>query len=484
MISWKNNYSPKITTFDEMVDEKGLPRLGAGEVCKDLPKLDQRGELRNRQVSADILMEKMGITFNVYNKDEGNVDRVWPFDIVPRIIDFKDWKRVEQGLIQRLAALNLFIDDIYNKQKIVKDKVFPEELLKEAPFYLKECMGFRPPHGVWCHISGCDLIRDGDGVFRVLEDNLRIPSGVSYVLENRQVMKKVIPELFENTNVEPVGNYPNALFDMLRSVSKRRVKNPEIVVLTPGIYNSAYFEHSFLAQQMGAELVEGRDLFVDSDDCVYMKTIEGPKRVDVIYRRVDDDFLDPEVFRKDSALGVSGLMRAWKAHKVTLVNAPGTGVADDKVVYAFVPKMIQYYLGEEPKLESVPTYLCYLEEDKKYVLENLNQLVVKPANASGGYGILIGPKASQKELAKCARQIKKDPRNFIAQPLINLSTVPTLTKKNIEPRHVDLRPFILTGADKSYVTPGGLTRVALKKGSFIVNSSQGGGSKDTWIVRS
>ncbi len=483
MKSWKEEYASKITTFDELIEKEGRPRTSANAVCKDIAKFAQKSELRHRQASAEIIMEKMGITFNVYNKDEGNVDRVWPFDIIPRVISDKDWKKVEKGLVQRLKALNLFIDDIYNKKRIIKDKVFPEELLKDAPYYLKECIGITPPHKIWCHISGCDLIRDADGIFRVLEDNLRIPSGVSYVLENRFVLKKVFPELFENTNIKSVADYPDALFKMLRSVSKRRVKNPEIVVLTPGIYNSAYFEHSFLAQQMGAELVEGRDLFVDKDNCVYMRTIEGPKRVDVIYRRVDDDFLDPEVFRKDSALGVPGLMRAWKNHKVTIVNAPGTGVADDKVVYAFVPKMIKYYLKEEPLLESVPTYLCYLKEDREYVLKNLNKLVVKPANASGGYGILIGPKASKTELEKCARQIKKAPRNFIAQPLINLSTVPTLTKKTIEPRHVDLRPFILTGAGNSYVTPGGLTRVALKRGSFIVNSSQGGGSKDTWVVR-
>ena len=338
-----------------------------------------------------------------------------------------------------------------------------------------------PRFGVWAHVCGSDLVRDGDGKFYVLEDNLRVPSGVSYMLENREITKRVLPELFENYSILPVDDYPSKLYQTLASLSPRERRRPCIVVLTPGIYNSAYFEHAYLAQGMGAELVEGSDLLVADDDCVYMRTVDGPVQVDVIYRRIDEEFMDPEVFRPDSMLGVPGLMRAWKAGKVAIANAPGSGVADDKVIYAYVPEMIRYYLKEKPLLASVPTYLCMLEKDREYVLKNLDKLVVKPANESGGYGIMVGPHSSAAVRRKFARLIEENPRNYVAQPTLSLSTAPTYIDDAVEPRHLDLRPFILQGKD-SWVTPGGLTRVALVKGSLVVNSSQGGGSKDTWIV--
>ena len=423
----------------------------------------------------------MGITFRVYSQKEGSIDREWPFDIIPRVIDLQEWRIVEAGLKQRARALNAFIDDIYHRQSIITDGVFPESVLQDSVNFRPECVGGSPPKNVWAHICGSDLIRGRDGVVYVLEDNLRVPSGVSYMLENRQVMKRVFPELLDDVQILPVDDYPSQLYSMLASLSPRRVAKPEIVVLTPGIYNSAYFEHAYLAQQMGAELVEGSDLFVDDDDVVYMRTISGPSRVDVIYRRIDDLFMDPEAFNPDSMLGVPGLLRAWKARKVALANAPGAGVADDKVVYAFVPQMIRYYLDEEPLLPNVPTYLCMDPEQRNYVLANLDKLVVKPANESGGYGMLIGPHATPEERAKFARRIRRDARNYIAQPMVTLSTAPTLFGSSVEPRHLDLRPFILSGSDVS-VTAGGLTRVAMVKGSIVVNSSQGGGSKDTWIV--
>jgi uncharacterized circularly permuted ATP-grasp superfamily protein len=423
----------------------------------------------------------MGITFTVYSEGS-NIDRAWPFDIIPRIISASEWQRTEAGLEQRLRALNLFIGDLYGEQRIVQDGVFPAELLAGSKNYRPQCVGVRPPHGSWAHVCGSDLIRDHRGDFYVLEDNLRVPSGVSYMLENRQLTKRVFGELFADSSILPVADYPNQLFDTLSSISPRPGDFPEVVVLTPGIYNSAYFEHCFLAQQMGAELVEGPDLVVgDDDDCVYMRTVDGLQRVDVIYRRIDDLFLDPEAFNPDSCLGVPGLMRAWRKGKVGLANAPGAGVADDKVVYAFVPKIIEYYLGAEPILPNVPTYVCLYEDDRAYVLEHLHELVVKPANESGGYGMLIGPSATAHEVGEFAARIRADPRNYIAQPLVKLSTVPTIVEDHVEPRHVDLRPFILQG-ERQYVTAGGLTRVALRRGSTVVNSSQGGGSKDTWIV--
>jgi uncharacterized circularly permuted ATP-grasp superfamily protein len=422
----------------------------------------------------------MGVSFTVYFEG-GNIDRAWPFDIIPRIIRRSEWEKVELGLKQRLRALNMFINDVYNDKQIIEDGVIPADLILGSQNYLEPCQGITPPFGVWANICGTDLVRDQDGEFYVLEDNLRVPSGVSYMIENRQVTKRTFPELFENNSILPVDDYPLHLFEMLASLSPRKQSYPEIVVLTPGIYNSAYFEHSFLAQGMGAELVEGQDLFVDKDDCVYMHTVDGAKRVDVIYRRVDDTFIDPGVFEKDSVLGIPGIMHAWQKGNVAIANAPGSGVADDKAVYAYVPKMIKYYLDEEPILNNVKTYLCSDQEQCKYVLDNLDKLVVKPANESGGYGMLIGPKESVRKRKEFARMIRKDPRNYIAQPTLQLSTAPVLTDDGFSPRHLDLRPFILQGKEMS-VTAGGLTRVAMREGSLVVNSSQGGGSKDTWII--
>ena len=467
------------TFYDDMLCGPGRPRDVARSVARHLASLST-DEIRARQKAADLAIEELGISFTVYSEGT-NIDRAWPFDIIPRIIAAAEWRRTEAGLRQRLRALNLFIGDIYGEQRIVADGVFPVELLRDSKNFRPQCMGVRPPFGAWAHICGSDLIRDDKGTFLVLEDNLRVPSGVSYMLENRALTKRVFGELFAESSILPVADYPNQLFDMLGSISPRPGDFPEVVVLTPGIYNSAYFEHCFLAQQMGAELVEGSDLVVGDDDCVYMRTIDGLQRVDVIYRRIDDLFLDPEVFNPDSQLGVPGLMRAWRKGTVALANAPGAGVADDKVVYAFVPKIIEYYLSEQPILPNVPTHVCLYDDERKWVLEHLDELVVKPANESGGYGMLIGPTASAREREEFRERIKADPRNYIAQPLIKLSTVPTIVDDHVEPRHVDLRPFILQG-EHMYVTAGGLTRVALRRGSTVVNSSQGGGSKDTWVV--
>lgn len=475
----KLDYRNSPGAFDELFTSAGRARQGLSELTAFLRKASI-GNLNQRQRNAEMTIRTMGITFTVYSQGE-NIDREWPFDIIPRTIMKKEWDRVEQGLVQRLTALNHFINDVYNDQKIIKDKVVPGDLLKSSANFREECVGITPQFGVWAHICGSDLIRDSDGTMYVLEDNLRVPSGVSYMLENRNISKRVLPELFESYNIQPMDNYPAQLFDTLSSISPYPADFPEVVVLTPGIFNSAYFEHSFLAQRMGAELVEGSDLVVGDDDCVYMKTVAGLSRVDVIYRRIDDMFLDPEVFYKDSALGVNGLMRAWKKGNVGLANAPGAGVADDKVVYTYVPDMIRYYLGEDPILPNVPSFKCEDKNQRQHVLENLENLVVKPANESGGYGMYIGPRENKRTTAEMKRRIKANPRNYIAQPIINLSTVPTLCDNSIEPRHVDLRPFILQ-SDRSFVTAGGLTRVALVKGSLVVNSSQGGGSKDTWII--
>ena len=477
-VNWKE-YDTGIF-FDELVQADGEARPYAKSMV-DYIAAQGKEELETRKAVAELSIKEMGITFTVYTEEEGSIDRSWPCDILPRMIPQKEWSAIEKGLKQRVHALNLFINDLYHDQKIIKDKVFPKELLANSVNFRKECIGITPPLNLWAHICGSDLVRDGDGTMYVLEDNLRVPSGVSYMLENRSVMKRVFPEMFENMNIQPVDDYCSQLFDMLGSLSPRPADYPEIVVLTPGIFNSAYFEHAYLAQQMGCELVEGRDLIVQDDDCVYMRTVNGLQRVDVIYRRIDDLFLDPEAFNPNSMLGVPGLMRAWKKGNVALANAPGAGVADDKVVYAFVPEIIKYYLGEEVLLPNVPTYRCMYQDEQDYVLANLEKLVVKPANESGGYGMMIGPKASKKEHEKFAQLIKNDPRNYIAQPTLALSTVPTFADNKVEPRHVDLRPFILSGNEVS-VTMGGLTRVALRKGSLVVNSSQGGGSKDTWIV--
>ncbi len=465
--------------YDELIGPDHKPRPAAQPLFDYLTTLDARTlEDRRRAVEAAIMT--MGITFTVYS-DAGNIDRAWPFDIIPRIIARSEWRRIEAGLMQRLKALNLFITDLYNEQHIVKDGVFPLDVLEGSKNFREQCRGITPRFGVWAHICGTDLVRDKDGTVYVLEDNLRVPSGVSYMLENRQLMKRLFPEMFQTCDILPVDDYPTQLNDTLAALSPRENERPVIAVLTPGIFNSAYFEHSYLAQQMGAILVEGPDLVVKDDDCVYMKTIAGLRRVDVIYRRIDDDFLDPEAFRPDSVLGVPGLLRAWRAGNVGIANAPGAGVADDKVVYAFVPKIIEYYLGEEPLLANVPSYLCMYPDQMAYVLDNLDSLVVKPANESGGYGMLIGPRATQGERDQFARLIRENPRNYMAQPTLSISTAPTLVDDRLAPRHLDLRPFVLQSS-RMHVTTGGLTRVAMKAGSLVVNSSQGGGSKDTWIV--
>lgn len=467
--------------YDEMLAATNRSRTFAKKIVKQLRGMDE-DELELRQDAADLAIKEMGVTFTVYNEEEGGmIDRSWPFDIIPRIIPKSEWDVIEAGLKQRVKALNLFINDLYNDQEIIKDGVFPEEVLKDSKNFRKQCVGVTPPNGIWAHICGSDLVRDSDGTMYVLEDNLRVPSGVSYMLENRLITKRVFPELFESYAPLSVDDYPIQLYEMLAGLQNRRATRPAIAVLTPGIYNSAYFEHAYLALQMGAELVQGSDLFVDKDDVVYMKTVAGPQRVDVIYRRIDDEFMDPEVFNEDSMLGVPGLMRAWKAGHVGLANAPGAGVADDKVVYAFVPEIIEYYLNEKPGIPNVPTYRCMYKDEKEYVLDNLEKLVVKPANESGGYGMLVGPNSTRAERETFEKLIRKNPRNYIGQPTLGISTVPTVIGKKIEPRHVDLRPFILSGK-KTTVTTGGLTRVALRKGSLVVNSSQGGGSKDTWIV--
>ena len=475
---WKD-FDPG-TGYDELFSSRGNPRQATRALVSFLRGLGTE-ELELRRQSAELAIRSMGISFTVYSEGD-NIDREWPYDIIPRVIPEREWRRTEEGLKQRLMALNHFIDDVYNDQRILKENVVPRDLIASSSNYRKECEGMKPLYGVWAHICGSDLVRDGDGTLYVLEDNLRVPSGVSYMLENRKVTKRVLPELFETQTILPVTAYVTQLFDTLASLSPRPADYPEVVVLTPGIYNSAYFEHSYLAQQMGAELVEGSDLVVGEDECVYMKTIDGLSRVDVIYRRIDDLFMDPEAFNSDSMLGVPGLMRAWRAGNVALANAPGAGVADDKLVYTYVPDMIRFYLGEDPILPNVPSYRCNEPEHLAHVLANLETLVVKPANESGGYGMLMGPTASERQRKEFAALLKKNPRNYIAQPRLELSTAPTLVDGGaIEPRHMDLRPFILHG-QKQYVTAGGLTRVALVKGSYVVNSSQGGGSKDTWIV--
>jgi len=465
--------------YDELIDTSGKPRQGAQLLVDKIESLPP-GDLAMRQKAAEALLLKMGITFNVYGRDEGT-EKIFPFDIIPRIVPADDWQQIESGLKQRIYALNEFLQDIYNDKKIVKDGVVPEDLILTSRTYRKECEGFTPPRRIWCHVTGTDLVRDKDGRFYVLEDNLRCPSGVSYVLENRQVLKRTFPQVFEASKVRPVDDYPNKLLEMLEFLAPDHIDHPTIGVLTPGIYNSAYFEHSFLSQQIGVELVEGQDLVV-ADGYVNMLTTKGLKRVDVLYRRIDDDFIDPDVFRADSMLGVKGLMGVYKAGRIAMANAPGTGIADDKVIYAYVPKIITYYTGEEPILPNVPTYICRDDQERGYVLDHLDELVVKSANESGGYGMLVGPHASQAERDAFAAKIKAEPRNYMAQPTISLSRVPTIVDDTIEGRHVDLRPYVLF-AQEIYVQPGGLTRVALNKGSLVVNSSQGGGSKDTWVLQ-
>ena len=466
--------------FDETFHADGAPRPG----CEDLVArllLFSEETLNRYQSAAEGAMFDMGITFQVYGHEQA-AERIFPFDILPRVIRLNEWQRIEAGLRQRITALNLFLDDIYNEQRILKERVVPRSLIATATMFREACIGQRPPNGIWCHITGTDLVRDRDGTIYVLEDNLRVPSGVSYVLENRAVMKRTFPQIFGGVQIASVEDYPERLLETLQHSAPAGVDEPTIVLLTPGIYNSAYFEHSFLAHEMGIELVQGSDLVVDNRR-VYMRTTSGLEPVHVIYRRIDDDFLDPQVFRKDSLLGVPGLMDAYRAGNVTLANAPGNGVADDKAVYRFVPEIIRFYLSEDPIIPNVPTYVCDDPTDRSHVLANIDKMVMKPTNESGGYGLVIGPQASKAELENCRDCILREPRNYIAQPLLTLSTVPTLIDHKISPRHVDLRPFILHGRT-TWVLPGGLTRVALRKGSTIVNSSQGGGSKDTWVLAS
>ncbi|MEM9603057.1 MAG: circularly permuted type 2 ATP-grasp protein [Pseudomonadota bacterium] len=461
--------------------QNGSARDFATDVASWLDDLDDDALIQRRD-AAELAIQQMGITFTVYS-DKGNIDREWPFDIIPRIISDREWRAVEAGLKQRIRALNCFIHDVYNEQAIFNDGVVPRDLIETSTNFRPECLGLTPPHSVWAHICGSDLVRDKDGTVYVLEDNLRVPSGVSYMIENREIMKRTVPELFSRCRVRPVDNYTSNLRRMLASLSP--VPNPTLCVLTPGVFNSAYFEHAFLAQEIGAELVEGRDLVVQ-DDTVYMRDVNGLIKVDVLYRRVDDAFLDPSCFNPDSKLGVAGLMDAWRAGNVAIANAPGAGVADDKVVYSYVPDIIRYYLNETPTLANVPTYRCSDPDSLAHVLDNLDALVVKPANESGGYGMLIGPHSTAEQQAAMADNIRANPRNYIAQPTLSISTSPTLCGGGEDPlslaaRHVDLRPFVLQGDDIT-VTTGGLTRVALVPGSLVVNSSQGGGSKDTWIV--
>ncbi|RRS05849.1 circularly permuted type 2 ATP-grasp protein [Aquabacterium soli] len=446
-----------------------------------------REMMQARREEAETIFRRVGITFAVYgDKDEtgAGTERLIPFDLIPRIIPANEWREMEKGLRQRVTALNRFIEDVYHGQEILKAGVVPSEPVLNNAQFRKEMVDLKVPGGIYSIIAGIDMVRacnpDGSGTYYVLEDNLRVPSGVSYMLENRKMMMRLFPDLFAEHRVAPVAHYPDLLLDTLRAMAPASVNEPTAVVLTPGMYNSAYFEHAFLAQQMGIELVEGQDLFV-KDDFVYMRTTRGPVRVDVIYRRLDDDFMDPEVFRKDSTLGVAGLLRAYRAGNVTLANAFGTGIADDKSIYPYVPKMIEFYLGEKPILQNVPTYVCREKDDLKYTLDNLAELVVKEVHGAGGYGMLVGPASTKAEVEDFRKALLANPSNYIAQPTLSLSTCPTFVDSGVAPRHIDLRPFVLSGK-KVQMVPGGLTRVALKEGSLVVNSSQGGGTKDTWVL--
>jgi uncharacterized circularly permuted ATP-grasp superfamily protein len=467
--------------FDEVFATSGHPHACAKLLVETLAGLPE-GDLLARQKASEKAMLGMGITFTVYG-DERGTDRTIPFDIVPRTIDGQVWDKVEIGLKQRIRAINRFIDDVYHEQRIFKDEAVPPWILNTSKGFLPQCRGIDPPGNVWAHVTGTDLVRDREGVFYVLEDNLRVPSGVSYVLLNRTLMKRNFPEVFHKNCVRPIDSYTSQFLNMLHSLAPADCdsETPCVAVLTPGVFNSAYFEHAFLARRLGATLVEGRDLIYDGK-YVCMKTTAGLKRVDVIYRRVDTEFLDPTVFRSDSVMGCPGMMKAYCEGHLTLANAPGTGVADDKVLYAYVPNIIRYYLGEEPLLPNVPTRLCHNPNDLEYTLDNLEKLVVKPANESGGYGMIVGPKATPEQREAFKKKLIANPRNYISQPTLSLSRVPTLVNGQLEGRHVDLRPFILHGRDSIYVLPGGLTRVALPKGSLVVNSSQGGGTKDTWVI--
>ncbi len=464
--------------FDEMFSAPGVARPHYRRLLETFKEMGPADFERKRDLAAASFLTQ-GVTFTVYNDDQGT-ERIFPFDLIPRIIPAREWDLVERGLVQRITALNLFLHDIYHGQTILRDGVIPKQIVWEAAYFRPEFMHFDVPRNIYIHICGTDLIRDREGNYLVLEDNARCPSGVSYVLENRQAMKRVFPLLFTEYNVRPVENYAQELLNLLRYIAPASGDEPIVALLTPGVYNSAYYEHSFLARSMGIEIVEGRDLFVQ-DDRVFMRTTKGPQPVDVLYRRINDDFLDPLVFRKDSALGVPGLVQAYRRGKVSLANSIGTGVADDKVVYHFVPRMIRYYLDQDAILANVQTYLASDESDLAYILEHLPELVVKAANESGGYGMLIGSQATQTERERFANKIRKNPRNYIAQPIVPLSRSPSFCDDSVQGRHVDLRPYILYG-EQVTIIPGGLTRVALRSGSLIVNSSQGGGSKDTWVV--
>ena len=474
---WKN-YNAS-SSYDGYFTDSNKLRKHAKIISSILEKYGNK-KLQEIEKNCQSTISARGINFRVYAANNIAEDKKWPLDIIPRIIPRSQWIKISKGLIQRAKALNLFIDDVYNEGKIFKDKIIPKDIVFKSKYYLKECKDFSPKFKVWSNISGIDLIRNIFGEYLVLEDNLRVPSGVSYMLENRMVMHDVFPELFTRYRVSPIHQYTNKLYNCMRECITKKSKDPHMVVLTPGIYNSAYFEHSFLAEQMGIALAEGKDLFVKNDN-VFMKTVKGPLKVDCIYRRIDDNFLDPKVFYKKSLLGVPGLFKCWIKGNVSLLNAPGTGFADDKAVYAYVEKIISYYLNEQPILRQVETFLCNDKKQRDYVIQNMKKLVVKPTDGSGGSGIMIGPKAPVKEINEFIRKIKNNPNNYIAQPLEILSTVPTISKNGIDPRHVDLRPFVLSGKTM-YVTAGGLTRVALRKGSTIVNSSKGGGSKDTLVI--
>jgi uncharacterized circularly permuted ATP-grasp superfamily protein len=467
-------------TFDEMSGGGGTIRPAYGELWRWLREVPPE-VLNHRRHEAELIFRRIGITFAVFGEADGQ-ERLIPFDVLPRILAAAEWDLLRSGLEQRVKALNAYIADIYSRREILRAGAIPEDLVFQNPVFRPEMNGQKVPHDIYVHVAGIDIVRVDADTFYVLEDNARTPSGVSYMLENREIMLRLFPELFARHRIAPVENYPDELLATLKSVAPATAtSDPNVVLLTPGIYNSAYYEHSFLADKLGVELVEGRDLFV-RDDVVYMRTTQGPQRVDVVYRRIDDDFLDPLAFRPDSGLGVPGLMSAYQAGNVTLANAVGTGIADDKAVYSYMPAIVKFYLGEELLLKNVPTWRCREPDHLSYVLDHLDELVVKEVHGSGGYGMLIGPKADKAQIAAFRAKLKSQPRNFIAQPTLSLSTVPTCVEEGVAPRHVDLRPFVLVGRDRVRIVPGGLTRVALQKGSLVVNSSQGGGTKDTWVL--
>lgn len=475
---WSENYTLPATAYDEMRGNDGIRK--PYQLIKDYIQRFSADSFHLKEKLANELFLSQGITFTVYANSEG-IERIFPFDVLPRIITALEWEHIETGIKQRLKALNMFLHDVYHEQHIIKDGKIPAALVASCPHFNREVFGITVPHEVYVHISGIDLIRGADGEFYVLEDNLRTPSGVSYMLENREVTKRLFPDLLANNKVRGVSNYPIILHKILLSLAPRQIANPTVVLLTPGIYNSAYYEHTFLARYMGIELVEGRDLVVDNHK-VFMKTTKGLRQVDVIYRRVDDEYLDPLVFNPNSLLGVAGLLGAYRKGNVAIVNAIGNGVADDKAIYTYVPDMIKYYLNETPILKNVHTYRMENKDELEHTINNIQNMVVKKTNESGGYGLVMGNKATDEELAGCIKAIHEDPRSFIAQPIIQLSTVPCFINGILQPRHVDLRPYALCGPDGIEIVPGGLTRVALREGSLVVNSSQGGGSKDTWVL--